>query len=247
MRPPNNVVFTSSQAEFDETLFPKCDPKHKHRVRDTLPAPPRDDHSPPDAPDGDDDGDDTPPPCRSPPRHPSPKQSGSAPDQPAAPPAPKPEPDEPPAATDDDVLPEEPPAPRRSTRERNVPRQPGNVYGELRDPTQIERDARSLARWKRQVGETEPSSGTRPRHQRHRRQDPVTSLPPAPPPATTSEDTCAQDPDHDVSEPPSGDEELARLCREGGAAFVNFLLSKGTRSRLLIAANQTGGRQNKEG
>ncbi|KAJ3540523.1 hypothetical protein NM688_g6214 [Phlebia brevispora] len=227
MRSLNNVVFTSSQAIFEESVFLKCDPKHKHRVRDTPPAPPHDDHSRHDL--SDDDDDDLPPGDHhhSHSRHLPQARSEPQPDpvELAAEPAPRSDP--PSAATED---PSEEPPTRRSTRQRNVPRRPGNVYGESRTPTQIERETRNFARWKQQVGDTEPSSSSRQSHQHHRRQDPVTSLPSIVTSPTTTGEESPQTQEPGPASDSDIDAELARLCQEGGVAFVNHLLSQAVAS-----------------
>ncbi|KAJ3559232.1 hypothetical protein NM688_g461 [Phlebia brevispora] len=203
MRSSNNVVFTLSQAVFEESVFPKCDPKHKHRVRDRLPAPPHDDHSCHDSPDDNDD--DLPPGDhhRSHSRHLPQTRSEPQldPVESAAGPAPRSDP--PPAAMED---------------------------LKSRAPTQVERKTHNFARWKQQVGDTEPSSSSRQPHQHHRRQDPITSLPPIVTPPTTTGEESPQTQEPGPASDSDIDAELARLCWKGRVAFVNHLLSQAVTS-----------------
>ncbi|KAJ3533172.1 hypothetical protein NM688_g7317 [Phlebia brevispora] len=145
MRSSNNIVFTLSQAIFNESVFLKCDPKHKHCVRDTPPIPPHDDHSHHNSPDDDDD--DLPPSNHhhSYLRHCPQMRSEPQLDPVELAAGPVLRSDPPPAAMEDSS--EEPPT-CRSTHQRNVLCQPGNVYGELRAPTRIECKTCNFAKWK---------------------------------------------------------------------------------------------------
>ncbi|WP_243902834.1 hypothetical protein, partial [Aetokthonos hydrillicola] len=132
MRSPNNTVFTSSQALFDEKLFPKGpeSTKRQHTRLHKAPEPPHeaqnDPQGPPFPPSQDDDDDDF---YHQPPPPPTKKGPGAQlHDQRArsqSPPLP-PRDEQPEAGPSD---------PRRSGRTRNVPTRPGNVYGESRHPT----------------------------------------------------------------------------------------------------------------
>ncbi|GJE98550.1 hypothetical protein PsYK624_147820 [Phanerochaete sordida] len=220
MRSPNNVVFTSSQAEFDEETFPKCPESKTRRERvSTPPAPSRQDHHSSDS-GGDDSDEDLPP--RHDPRN-FPKGPGRRPDEDVdAPPRRSPSP--PPAAPED--LPEEPPAPpapRRSTRERKPVRRPGNVYGESRRPVDIQRDADNLRTWKRTVGLAPGTSSSRPRDTPPGERVPGPSSSNSDPPNPSSSDAFDRE-GGDENAPQEA--EMAQLCREGGVAMIHYLVSK---------------------
>jgi hypothetical protein len=131
----NNTVFTSTTALFDETIYPKCDSMHIRgttRVRE-----PRAQQPPMDA------EEDTTPGNLDSPIPPETQSEGlPAPDgehvpsddeEPAVP-VPSPEPE---------------PAPRRSARLRKIPTRSGNVYGECRHPTKIEKDVQQSRTWRK--------------------------------------------------------------------------------------------------
>lgn len=227
MRAPNNVVFISSQAVFDENAFPKC-PVTQHRPeRHRTAAPPATtDHQSPTGPGGDDDDAMPPRPPYSFPKEPErrPDEGPDAPHRrgPSSPPA---------ASGDHQEGPANLPPLRRSTRERKPVQRPGNVYGESRRPQDIVRDTDSLRQWKRNVGLAPESSRSRPRATPQNEQVPEPS---------SSSPAPAYDPvPSDIRSPVSGDDSgappppdapsdagLAQLCREGGVAFINYLVSK---------------------
>jgi len=95
--------------------------------------------------------------------------------------------------------------PARPQRERRVPLRPGNVYGERRHPVEQLRDIESASRWRETVGEA-----------------------PRPPQPDT--------PDHipggfpDTSATPS-EEDVQKMCEEGGANLVRFLMGKALTTR----------------
>lgn len=225
MRAPNNVVFESTQAEFDEEFFPKCKDSKPRKERPNG-QPPSDDHDHsndrrPPMPDVDEDEfpqrrrDDTPLPKR-------PDQPAD--EQPARIPSPNPRP---PAGERDEP---EVPQPRRSTRQRNQPARPGDAYGESR-PTERQR-----ADLRRKIGDDQPST-SRPRRQPPRKQNDVPDHQPAPstsqrdPPEITQPDDGDESElteldDSDNGEVPPNEAKLAALCREGGVEFQKYLLSK---------------------
>ncbi|EIN03896.1 hypothetical protein PUNSTDRAFT_139201 [Punctularia strigosozonata HHB-11173 SS5] len=141
MRLPNNVIFTSAHALFDETLFPKC-AKQKQTKNTRIGGPRSKDTNhpsgqPPVPWDDDDEIPSTPVPAITPE-----KGKGKAPDvAPELPSTPKRER----SRTPSPVPPEQPwQSPRRSGRLRKVPKREGNIYGERKHPVfqykQIERE-----------------------------------------------------------------------------------------------------------
>jgi hypothetical protein len=104
---------------------------------------------------------------------------------------------------------EEPVPLRRSSRLRKVPTRPGNIYGDGRHPTEVEKDVERTRTWKDMVGK--PGSS---------RTKPVT---PSVPPGGFSDGPESEDPQTDSE----GDvDDLLRLAREGGVEFLNQLLAK---------------------
>lgn len=216
MRSPNNTIFTSSQALFDETLFPKC-PESNKRQNTRLhnaPKPPstkkRDDpERPPSHPSHDDDENDDfnnrPPTLpKKGPGAPQPGQHARS----RSPPSPPPMDEQP----QQEAGPSEP---RRSGRERKVKMRPDNAYGETRHPTDIYRDIESGKTWRDIIGDEGRS------HQPQkwsRRQVPGPSSAPAP----TSGDAH----DHPLPFHDAEIELLAKLCREGGVKLADYLLMK---------------------
>ncbi|CDO75026.1 hypothetical protein BN946_scf184640.g1 [Trametes cinnabarina] len=159
MRSPNNVIFTSTHALFDETMFPKC-PTNKRRrtsrLDNELEEDPSDQES--SIPSGPDDDDDEP---RRPPQNLPPKgQEQEHDDAPETPPR---------VRTPSPPLrvPEMPPTPRKpraSARERKVPVRPGNIYGESKHPVQQFKEIEKQGEWDKITGQkpgrshaTEPS------------------------------------------------------------------------------------------
>ncbi len=123
MRSPNNVLFTSAHAMFDEHMFPKCPDQRKRRNTRLLELAPKPDHADQHShiPPGSDDDNES---CRPPNNLPSKGQDTECDDTPTPPRERSPSPPPPP--------PEEPPAPRCSGHERKMKTRPGNVYGESR-------------------------------------------------------------------------------------------------------------------
>ena len=135
MRTTNNTLFMSTTALFDKTLFPKCITTH---VRGTtcLRLPPASQPSF-DASEYTTPGDfDDPLPSKKESKVLLPDEAPAVPDPESAPaPAPAPPP-----------VPEPVPL-RRSVRLRKIPTRPGNIYGEGRHPTEIERDVMQRHTW----------------------------------------------------------------------------------------------------
>ena len=231
MRAPNNVIFTSSHAEFDEEFFPKC-PDNKGKTPERpkrQPRPPSDhngnDHS--NDPRFDDDDDDAPP--RPAPRHNPPpserrqrQRDDDRPDAPqrrsASPPPPRREP-----------APVDQPQPRRGTRTRKPVNRPDNVYGSSRSPVDIERSISNIRQWERDVGLAPLPLHSKPPT---RQSTPVPDIRPASPlaPEDIPPDFApGPDSSSDVDntfQTAVSDEEMARLCREGGVQFFNYLLAQ---------------------
>lgn len=226
MRAPNNVIFTAAHAEFDEGIFPKCPDRTMWRERHKQAAPPLqpDDHTH-SGPGVDDDEDS---PARRRPSQPSQRRLDQHPDEgPAAPPARSPSP--PPASSGGRNFPEAPepqPGPSRPVRERRAPVRPGNVYGESRRPADIERNITSVRRWQRNIGIDSDAPSTRSRARQSRNeQAPVPSSSNSPAPSDTRTDSRAPEAER-PADGPSDDSELAELCREGGVAFLHYLITK---------------------
>jgi hypothetical protein len=92
---------------------------------------------------------------------------------------------------------------------RKVPTRPGNVYGDGRHPTEVEKDVERTRTWKDMVGKLGSS-----------RTKPVT---PSVPPGGFSNGPESEDPQTDSE----GDvDDLLCLAREGGVEFLNQLLAK---------------------
>jgi hypothetical protein len=154
---PNNVVFRSANAQFNETFFPKC-PDNKGRIPERPKSPtethpePQDDHS-----DGskfdDDDAPDNSKRRRTRRHEPSHKRPSNADDGPAPSSSSgsgrssPPQPNRDPVRSQRQAPPEQPL--RRSTRLRRSVIRPDNVYGESRSPHKIIRDMENLHTWTR--------------------------------------------------------------------------------------------------
>jgi len=134
-----NRLFTGTTATFDETNFPRS--KSQRRVHTCI----RKDAEEPSNNDPTflDDDDESP---TFPKRVPILSRENERSDQ--APPQDKP-------AAESEGEQEQPPVPqpRRSDCLRNTTTQPGNVYGEKRNPSQIEKDNKSMRSWRKIVGE----------------------------------------------------------------------------------------------
>jgi len=228
MRSPNNVLFYSTHAVFDEAMFPKCPtmvrrpntviydkaPRNPHRypregILDRIPA------------DVDEEAE---PPVRSntrreplrvlpppvleevppaPPRQPTPVPRTPSLERRASPPPP-------------------PSAPKRPQRTRRVPKKPGNVYGDhhpvdiLLDPTgkKGQRKAKETVPERRNVpGPSRIPGG----FQTPEREDPVPVPSISPTPSELDIERGLDDPES---------EELNRICRDGGVPLLSFLLAK---------------------
>ena len=150
MRLPNNVLFKGTTAIFDEDMMPKCPKQNaKHRFMPIGDKIPRKKKEVPPIPQESDDDDDFPPHHR---RSPSPDKGDDADKDddlsqhspPHTPP--RKEVPLPPAQR------QPPPPPRKSGRERKIPLKPGNIYGERRNPVDIEREDRCRALGKKHEG-----------------------------------------------------------------------------------------------
>ena len=194
MRTTNNTLFTSTTALFDETLFPKYDTacvRGTTHVRLPPASQPPFDASKDTTP-----GDfDDPLPSKKESKVPLPDEAPAVPDpEPAPAPAPAP----PPAP--------EPVPLRRSARLRKIPTRPGNVYGEGRHPTEIERDVTQRRTWTRM---TDPTPGP-----------PETPMPGETTPSAPSETLQPESEEEDEVD------DILRLTREGGVEFLDYLLAK---------------------
>jgi hypothetical protein len=249
LRGPNNIVFTTAQATFNETLFPRCPAAKQWNTQLQTPAP-----SPSSC---QKDGtcqcphsgkeqvvvdDETPSPTKPTPRTNS-KGKGKA----TEPPAPLPPhqsvtpADESEQEKEPEPIPRREPSPptQRPTRERKVPKQPGNVYSD-KHPMDILRKTRCTRDWKEVVSK----KSSRPVKGQEREPVPGPSAPPPPPEDDEDEDDGSGESEKPDSEdeieaslktdpaPPGGlydsedDLHLTRLCQEGGVALSTFLISK---------------------
>jgi transposase InsO family protein len=187
MRGPNNIVFTAAQATFDETMFPRCpaaDKRQHTRLQTPAPSPSscRKDgtcqcpHSGKEKAVVDDE------PLN--PTKPTPKTNSKGKGKATEPPAPLPPHRSKTPVTESEQEDEPEPAPRREpspptqrpTRERKVPKRPGNVYGD-EHPVDILRKTRRTRDWKEVVGE----KSSRPVKGQEREPVPGPSTPPPPP------------------------------------------------------------------
>jgi len=118
-----------------------------------------------------------------------------------------------------------PPPREKSTRVKKVPERytDSNVYGE-KHPVQVEKDIKRQRDWRKVVGE----ESSHPRRQAIPGGVPV---PDSVPYYSSGEEDLGSSSEEEVddtlgSPSSSGDEKVARLSREGGVAFFNFLISK---------------------
>jgi hypothetical protein len=239
---PNNVVFCSANAQFNETFFPKCSdnkgrkPERPKSPTETHPEP-QDDHSNGPKFDDDDAPDDSKRRCSR--RHkPSQKWPSNADDGPASSSSSRSGRFSPPQPNWDPVrlqrqAPSEQPL-RWSTRVRRPVIRPGNVYGESRSPCKIIRDMENLRTWTRQVGLEEdvfpsnpPSRVGSAAPDTPRTSRPLTPRDDAGPSSSgiRVDSDLDDEPDRTFNTAPS-DNDMALLCREGGVKFLQLLLSK---------------------
>src|ERR1700761_6457129 len=202
MRLSNNTLFTSTTALFDKTIFPKCETE---RVRKTTHLREPTAHQPPLPIEDTAPGDFDEPIPEQPKREVAPKSDGTtrAPEK-KAPAESQPSPSAP-----------EPVPPRRSARLRKIPARPGNVYGDSRHPTEIEKDVQRTRTWRKMTEGTPSSSRDDSTSERHSTSEPAV------PPVQQSDLplSAADDDDSEV-------EELLRLQREGGVKYLDHLLAK---------------------
>ncbi|KAL7284517.1 hypothetical protein ACG7TL_001808 [Trametes sanguinea] len=230
MRSPNNVIFTSAYALFDETMFPKC-PTNQRRRTSRLEDEPEENPSDQESsiPSGNDDDDEDQPPRHPPQNLPERRQEQEHDDAPEAPPrTPSPPP----------RVPEVPPTPKKKVpaRVRKVPIRPGNIYGESRHPVEQFKEIEKQGEWEKLVGQKPGRSRTTGPSRSE--QVPGNSSAPSPPSDIPAPSASGDAPGGDSSGNSSdevdnalraaaGDEmALAQLCREGGVALINFLLMK---------------------
>ncbi|KAL7284847.1 hypothetical protein ACG7TL_002160 [Trametes sanguinea] len=230
MRSPNNVIFTSAYALFDETMFPKC-PTNQRRRTSRLEDEPEENPSDQESsiPSGNDDDDEDQPPRHPPQNLPERRQEQEHDDAPEAPPrTPSPPP----------RVPEVPPTPKKKVpaRVRKVPIRPGNIYGESRHPVEQFKEIEKQGEWEKLIGQKPGRSrATGPSRSE---QVPGNSSAPSPPSDIPAPSASGDAPGGDSSGNSSdevdnalraaaGDEiAMAQLCREGGVALINFLLMK---------------------
>ena len=198
MRLLNNTMFTSTTALFDETIYPKC---NSTRIRGTTRVrEPRAQQPPIDAEEDTTPGDLD---------EPIPPETQSE-----KPPAPNGDPD--PSDNEDPAVPvpspEPEPEPRQSSRLRKIPTRLGNIYGEHRHPTTIEKDIQQSRTWQKMT-ECMPGSS----RDNDSSEQPTNSNT-APPCASI--ETPLMDPSDDEVD------DLLRLQREGGVKYLEHLLAK---------------------
>jgi hypothetical protein len=240
MRGPNNVIFSTAQATFDESIYLKC-PKLSVRPYTRLQTPALVTPHPCHCDDGncqnqiphveDSDEGDTGPATNT---YKGKERARDVNPEETSAPAPRP-PSPKPAGPVPPLAPLRPPVPpRRSTREKKIPVKPGNVYGD-KHPATIEKDTRKMRNWKQIVGE-QSSCPQRGVPQPMAAPEPGPSSPSAPGPSSSGEsevpDAKSEDEVRDSLDPSSDDDDdqadAARLCREGGVSFPfqHLLLSK---------------------
>ena len=218
MRAPDNVLFRSSMAVFDETMFPKCPLTDRRGT--TRVWPPREDMydqagQPETTPQEDLDDDDVDHSGHRPfqrrngrphddegEQHDAPKDQVPPPQPPVEQPAP-------------------PVEPRRSGRERKPVTRKGNVYGEQRKPQDIIKDIEKQGRWKKMVSEGQGRPQSKLGPSRQQQQVPGPSAPNPTPSDIPVESAPSNE---DAAE--QAELLLAQLCQEGGVPLVELLLSK---------------------
>jgi hypothetical protein len=191
MRGPNNVIFSATQATFDESIYLKClksSVRPYTRLQTPAPVTPHPCH----CDDGncqnqvphieDDDEGDTGPTTST---YKGKERARDAnPDETSAP-APRPQTPKPAGPVPPPMPVRRLTEPRRSMREKKVLVKPGNVYGD-KHPATIEKDTRKMRDWKQVVGEqsSRPQRGI-PRPTAA--SEPGPSTPPAPGPSSSGE------------------------------------------------------------
>ena len=226
---PSGSVFISTKALFDETLFPRCGDKAAPPITDLGDFPPDEpeDHNHSDGTDDDDDNDLD----RPSPDPPLPESSndddGYNPKEPSAPKDAADEPPTSPPVTQRDFEPrredqtEWQQLPRRSGRTRNPPNRPGNVYGDNRLPSDVERDIARDRYWNRTVGQDSTSYRRRPQAQR---EEPVAG-PSSAPQNDVPDSINREEPDPSMQ----GTDDVGyiiKIAREGGTNLMCWLLTK---------------------
>src|ERR1700761_9330392 len=202
MRLSNNTLFTSTTALFDETIFPKCETE---RVRKTTRLREPTAHQPPLPIEDTAPGDFDEPIPEQPKREVAPESDGTT----GAPEKDAPAESQPPPSAP------EPVPPRRSARLRKIPARPGNVYGDSRHPTEIEKDVQRTRTWRKMTEGTPSSSRDDSTSEQH------STNKPAVPPVQQSDPPLSATDDDD-----SEVEELLCLQREGGVKYLDHLLAK---------------------
>ena len=204
MRSPNNVLFTSAHALFNEAYFPCCAKPTCTQPTAQVTPPISDEHEPIRPPPPADNNDYQP---RSPAAHPP-----SPPPVPPHTPSPCPAMPMPPAPHKQrpTALPAIPPAPACPQHECHVPHWPGNVYGDDRHLVEQVKEIEHKLRWHDIIREPGPSHWPEPQMPGNLPGTPVA------PPAHTPTPPTASDSEDDVE----------WLCHEGGADLAAFLMSK---------------------
>lgn len=231
MRLPYNTLFKGTTAIFDEEMMPKCEKLVKRRftpVGDKLPS--KEDPLIPQEADDDDDF----PPHR---RPPLPDQRDNASDNDDSPTHSPPH--TPPRQQGRFPPAEPPPPPRKSGRERNIPARPDNVYGERRNPVELEREDRRRALGRERQEDIRQEIPNVP--QREEQMVPGPSSPASgdsyhdSPQDSGSEEGSGSgsgdseqesSEEQEDSDQPESDAELAKLAQEGGVGLMNYLLAK---------------------
>jgi len=207
MRLPNNVLFKGTTAIFDEEMMPKCSKTSKRPftpIGDNIPSK-EDTPVPQEAVDDEDDF----PHHR---RSPSPDKRDNARDQSDN--SPKHSPPHTPPRQQERLPPasrQPPPPPRKSGREQKIPVRPDNVYGDKRNPVDLQREDRRRALGKEPTRDNRQEIPNVP--QGEQQQVPGPSSP-------TTRDSY-----HDAP-PDISESQMAQLAQEGGVGLINYLLAK---------------------
>jgi len=118
--------------------------------------------------------------------------------------------------------------PRRSERLRRVPTCPGNVYGEQRHPTDIERDTRHTQTWREMTDEQRRSQSTSSCSDHFQETNPGPSPPHSSNDPNQSLGECSEGSDDSNQSAESVDkveETLSYLAKHGGVRNLNTLLA----------------------
>jgi hypothetical protein len=253
MRAPNNIVFCSANAQFNETFFSKCPdnkgrkPERPKNPIETHPEPQNDYSDGPKFDDNDAPNDSKHWGTR---RHnPLYKRPSNADDGPASSSSSRSGCFSPPQPVWDSVRlqwqapPEQ--SLRRSTQMQRPVIRPGNIYSESQSPNEIIRDMENLCTWTQQVGLEEDVFFSNPPSRigsvapdTPRSSHPLTPRNDAGPSLSGIRADSDSDNNFDCTfNTAPSDDDMALLCCEEGVKFLHFLLSKADKLNGSIKSN----------